>query len=63
MQKEGLVSFHTDQRTALLPPTAFSSSPQSFGREFLWADIVIHPANAPTSPNLWASPRSRRHHV
>lgn len=63
MQKEGLVSCQRDEQISVLPPTASSSSPQSFGSEFLWADITNHLADASTSPNLWTSPRSRRHHV
>lgn len=63
MQKEGLVSCFTNRIIALLPSTASSSSPQSFGRECLKTDIMINPANAPTSSDLWTSPCSRTNHV
>ena len=35
MQKDGLVSYHKYTSLALLPPTASSSSLQSFGRKCL----------------------------
>lgn len=63
MQKEGLVSHHTNQQPY---STSFQQAllrALDLGREGSSTDIMIHPANATTSPDLWTSPRGRRNHV